>query len=190
MILLKYPRLTCLIGTFIAAYLLYETGLLDRLSQILNGHGYWSVLLAGFAYSFGFTAAFGTALLIEAAPSVDPAIGALIGGLGAAITDFGLFSLVRSPIFGDELGRLKTAPIIRSMRTTLRRIVPSQRMRQILLWLSAGIIIASPLPDEFGVPLLSATSSLKPKIFSFLCLLLNALGILVILSGAKMVWDN
>lgn len=184
---LKYPKLTALLGTFAAAYLLYTGGALDRFLPFLNGHGYWTMLFAGLAYSFGFTAAFGTALIVELSPSIDPALGAIIGGLGAALTDIGLFSLIRSSMFSDEIRHLKDVPIVRRMRGALRNAMPSKRGRRILLWIFAGIIIASPLPDEFGVTLVGAMGTLRPRTFCLLCLLLNTLGIFAILSGAKMV---
>lgn len=184
---LKYPKLTILFGTFVAAYLLHEAGVFDQFIQFLNGHGYWTMLFAGLTYSFGFTAAFSTALIVELAPSVDPAIGAIIGGLGAAFTDIGIFSFIRLPTFGDEIGRLKGSQLFRHMHVALRNAIPSKKKRHIILWILAGIIIASPLPDEFGVSIVSVISPLQSRRFLFLCLLLNTIGILTILSGTKMM---
>jgi len=186
---LRYPKLTVLLGTFVAAYFLHEVRIFDQFIQLFDGHGYWTIFFAGLTYSFGFTAAFGTALIVELAPSVDPAFGAIVGGLGAAFTDIGIFSLIRSSVFNDEICRLKASRIALRIRVVLRNSIPSKRMRNALLWISAGIIIASPLPDEFGVTIVSAVSQLRPRRFLFLCLLLNTIGILMILSGTKMMME-
>ncbi|MDO8468983.1 MAG: hypothetical protein Q7S29_04470 [Candidatus Peribacter sp.] len=184
---MRYPKLTILLGTFVAAYFLHEVRVFDQFIQLFGGHGYWTMLVAGLTYSFGFTAAFGTALIVELSPSVDPVLGAIVGGLGAAFTDIGIFSLVRSSMFSDEIGQLKASRIVLRIRESLRNSIPSKRMRHVLLWISAGIIIASPLPDEFGVTLVSAISPLRLRWFPLLCLVLNTLGILIVLSGTKMM---
>ena len=60
-------------------------------------------------------------------------------------------------------------------------------MRGILLWSFAGIVIASPLPDEFGVTLVSSVSTMRPRQFAVLCFLLNTAGIFVIFLIAQSV---
>jgi len=183
--MLKYPKLTLLLGTFIAAYVLHSLGVFDRLEQMLNGHGYWSMLLAGMLFSFGFTAAFGLAIMVDLAIHVDPFLGAIVGGIGAMLTDIGIFSLVRFAIFHDEIHRLRGSRLLRFFRAALHHSSISDNVRTILLWSFAGIIIASPLPDEFGVTLVSSVTKVRSKEFAFLCLLLNIVGILCILLGVR-----
>ncbi len=47
-------------------------------------------------------------------------------------------------------------------------------------------MIASPLPDEIGVALLSGTTKLSDRAFGIFCVTMNTLGILVILLLARL----
>lgn len=184
---MKYPKLTLLLATFVLAYVLHAMGFFDSLSHYLNGHGYFSMLLGGVLFSFGFTAAFGIALIIDVAVSVDPLLGALIAGIGAAMTDMMLFSLMRFAVFHDEIHALRETRLFALCRRCLHHESISERLRRTLLWSVAGLVIASPLPDEFGVTLISSMSSIKKKDFIGLCLIMNTLGILALILGTRII---
>ncbi len=177
----KYPKLLLLVCSFVLAYFLYHVGALDWLGQHLNGHGYVSVFLGGLLFSFGFTTAFGIAIFIEMAPHVNPVYAALIGGLGALLSDLCIFNLLRFATFHDEVHRLKSMRLFLWLRSMLHHESVSERMRKYLLWSFAGLVIASPLPDEFGVTLLSSVTELKERQFAVICFAFNMLGIFIIL---------
>ena len=184
---MKYPKLTLLLGSFVLAYILHYLGLFDRFADYLNGHGYFSMFLGGALFSFGFTAAFGIALIIDVAVNVDPVIGALIAGVGAASVDTMLFSLVRFTVFHEEIHALRTSRMFVMIHQLLHRESVSERVRRMILWSVAGLVIASPLPDEFGVTLISSVSSMQKRDFVGFCFVLNTLGILAIILGTRIV---
>lgn len=184
---MNYPRLTLLLGTFIVAYVLHAIDAFEHMAQLLNGYGYVSMLLAGLLFSFGFTAAFGVAIMIDLAAHIDPFLGAIIGGMGAMLTDIGIFSLVRFAIFHEELHRLRATRLMRFIQTTLSHPSISERMRKAFLWSFAGMIIASPLPDEFGVMLIGSATKVQSKKFAYLCFILNTIGIFLIIQGARLL---
>jgi uncharacterized membrane protein YdjX (TVP38/TMEM64 family) len=56
-------------------------------------------------------------------------------------------------------------------------------MREYILWSFAGLLIASPLPDEIGVTLVSGLTEIRLRTFAALCFVLNTIGILIILTA-------
>ena len=181
----SYPKLITLLFSFVLAYILFATGVLHTVVASLNGHGLVSVFLGGLLFSFGFTSAFGIAIFIEVSPYISPWIAAPIGGVGAFLSDLMIFQFVRFSLFHDEVRRLRESRVIQFFRRCFHHESISDAMRGILLWSFAGIVIASPLPDEFGVTLVSSVSTMRPRQFAVLCFLLNTAGILCILLGAR-----
>ena len=183
--MLKYPKLLLLILSFAAAYVLFERGFFEELAMSLNGHGYRSAFLGGVLFSFGFTAAFGVGILAAIASHVHPLFAAPLAGIGALLSDYIIFSIVRFSVFHDELHRLKANRFMQWLISLFHHERFSERFRRTLLWSFAGIIIASPLPDEFGVLMVSSISSVRPREFSILCFLLNTIGIFLVLLAAR-----
>jgi hypothetical protein len=180
----EYPRL-CLLGlSFVAAYALYHFGLLDWL-QSLGKFGYLSVFLAGLLFSFGFTTPFAIAIFVEISGFVHPVPAALLGGVGALVSDFIIFDIIRFSVFHDEIDRLRASRFAARVHRLVHDDALPQRARQLLLFSFAGIIIASPLPDELGVSLVSSVSTLSPRVFGVAAFLCNAAGILLILAAAR-----
>lgn len=142
------------------------------------------MLLAGMLFSFGFTAAFAVAIIIELSDTVNPFLGAAVAGIGALASDYGIFQFVRLS-FLDEVKRLKASAVFVWIRETLHQDSIPERIRQYVQWSIGGILIASPLPDEIGVTLLSGLTEIKPKPFAVACYSLNSIGILVILLAAQ-----
>lgn len=163
---------------------MFQQGAFDVLPEILNGRGYISMFLAGILFSSGFTAPFAVAIFIEMADRVDPIIGALIGGVGALLSDLTLFECARIS-FHDEIHRLKSTAIMQWLHRMIHHETVSEHLRMAILWSFGGLIIASPLPDELGIMFLSSVESVDRKLFMLLCLPLNTLGILVILLAAR-----
>lgn len=181
----NYPKLLLLACSFAFAYLLYHAGYFDVLEERLNGHGYVSVFLGGLLFSFGFTAPFGIALFVEIAHHVNPFLAAPIAGIGALLMDLAIFELMRFSLFHDELRRLRKSSIIAGLHRFLHGDSVPVRLREYLLWSFAGIVIASPLPDELGVSLVSGITDVDSRKFSVLCFVMNTIGVLVILLLAR-----
>jgi uncharacterized membrane protein YdjX (TVP38/TMEM64 family) len=114
------------------------------------------------------------------ATHIHPIPGALVAGLGAFLVDLMIFEFIRFS-FIDELHKLRTTAIGLKVRALLHHETISERIREYILWSMAGLIIASPLPDEIGVTMISSVTELEEKKFGILCLLFNIAGIFVVL---------
>lgn len=182
-----YPKLLLMLGTFVIAYVLYALDLLHWLHNAHGGSIMMAALLGGMLFTFGFTTAFGIGIFVEIAPDIHLIIGALIGGIGALVADMIIFEAMQIEFFSEEIHRLKSTRLIAWMRSTLHHERFPERFRRILLLGFAGIIIASPLPDEFGVTLVSSMTSISTKAFIFISWLCNTIGILIILSSARII---
>lgn len=176
-----------MLGTFAFAYVLYALDLLHWLHNAHGGNMMMATLLGGMLFTFGFTTAFGIGILVEIAPNTDPMMGALIGGLGALIADMAIFEAMQIEFFSDEINRLKSTRAILWIKSVLHHERFPARLRKILLIGFAGIIIASPLPDEFGVTLVSSMTSISTKAFMFISWVCNTIGIFIILIGARII---
>lgn len=126
--------------------------------------------ISGFFYSISVTAPAATAAIFYLGKIANPFYIALAGAFGAATTDFILFNFLRkraSQSVEYLASRFKTK--YKATRKTIR----------IFAMVVAGLIIASPLPDELGVAILAAIN-IKPQRFVFFSFVLNFLGILAI----------
>jgi uncharacterized membrane protein YdjX (TVP38/TMEM64 family) len=172
---LKYPKFLLLIITFVLAYLLFKEADLTGLNKILLSLGYFGTFLAGLFFVYGFTAAFGTAILLIIAPDQNILLAGLIAGLGALTGDLIIFKSIRYSL-KDELKKLAEQKIFVYFNNKAPYII-----KKYLIPIIACIIIALPLPDEIGVSLIASSSSISTKTFTILSFLLNTAGIFVIL---------
>lgn len=182
---IQYPKLLLLCLSFVLAYFLFHYGVFDALPAIFHGYGYVSIFVGGLLFSFGFTTAFGIAIFASMADVVHPVPAAIIGGLGAVISDLTIFQFIRFS-FVDELHRMKTTVVMRWLRDKLHHESIPERIRQYIQWSVAGILIASPLPDEIGVTILGGLTEIKRKPFIITCYAFNTVGIFIILLLAEL----
>ncbi len=181
-LLRQFPRLLLLLCSMILAYTLYGFGLLEPLHHIPTAYSYLAIFIGGMLFSFGFTAAFGAAVFIEVGHMSNVALGAMVGGMGAMLADILIFHLLREQLFREEIVKLQTLRIIQAIQRMLYRESVPHIMRTYFLWIFAGIMIASPLPDECGVMLMSTCTEIKERTFAILCFILNTIGIGVLLT--------
>ncbi|UPA22203.1 hypothetical protein K8942_04050 [Candidatus Peribacteria bacterium] len=177
---IQYPKLLLLVCSFVLAFLLFEMGIFDALPVLLRGQGYLTMFFGGLLFSFGFTTPFAIAIFIEMADTVDPFLGAIVAGIGAMLSDLIIFQFIRFS-FLDELHRLGHTRFISWLWTHAHKESIPEQIRHYIKWSIAGIIIASPLPDELGVTLLSSSADVKGKPFAAFCFLLDAIGVMIVL---------
>lgn len=170
-----YPRLLTLVLTYIAAFTLVHLEILPRSNTFIFFDKHVDLLLAGIMYSFGFTAAFGTAMLYTMPIDGNLAYYALIAATGSLATDLVLFLLFRS-YFTKEVRLLFQSRLFLKLRSKI-----SYRVKKTLALLFGAFCIASPLPDEIGVFILSTFTNVKEKKFALISFGLNYLGIFTIL---------
>ncbi len=167
----KYPKLLFLLLTFIIAYIIFNR----RAVLPLPNLGYFGTFLAGIFFTYGFTAAPATAVLLILAKGQNIILSGLIGGLGALIGDLIIFRIIRYS-FADELEELSKERIIQEIRKDTPRLLKNH-----IIPVLAGFIIASPLPDEIGISLLAASKEISTRIFLVMSYLLNTAGIFIII---------
>ena len=178
-VLLKYPKLLLLACTVILATVMFRTESTQSFFHGLGDFGYISAFFGGMLFAFGFGAPFGVAILATIANDVNIFIGAGLGGLGALLSDYLLFKFIRLT-FNDEIERFKNSKSFGLFHGLLIRRIPPKISFYISLGI-AGIVIASPLPDEFGVALLAGITTVRERTFAIISFALNTLGILAVL---------
>jgi len=181
----KYPKLLILMASIVAAYFLFDQDSVKDFFAGLSEYGYVSVFVGGMLFAFGFTAAFGIGIIAVTSGDVSMLLGAAAGGFGALLSDFILFRFVRVT-FEDEFERIKNSKtFVRIDGVILGKFRP--KIQHYIVLALAGGVIASPLPDEIGVMMLAASTTVSPKAFASLSFALNSIGILLVLEIASLI---
>lgn len=180
-----YPKLLILCACTLAAYAVYAYGGLRWLDTIPVSAEYFAVFVGGLLFSFGFTSPFGIGVFLEVGHTVHPILGGLLGGVGALLSDLVIFEVMRFELFHDEMHRIRSSRIVSWCHRILHHEKFPQKIREYLLWSFAGIVIASPLPDEFGVALVSSLTDIRARSFALLCFMFNTAGIILLLTASQ-----
>ncbi|MBP9850886.1 MAG: hypothetical protein KBC47_04300 [Candidatus Peribacteraceae bacterium] len=176
-----YPKLIGLAMCMASAYIMFAAGGLHWLDTIPTSAEYLAVFIGGLLFSFGFTSPFGIGIFLELGHNVHPVYAGLLGGFGSLLSDLVIFEIMRFELFHDEMHHLRTSRFFRWAHGVLHHDRFPKRLKDILLWSFAGIIIASPLPDEFGVALVSSVTDIHARSFAFLCFSFNTAAIILLL---------
>ena len=176
---IKYPKLFALCFTFLLAYFIFGGKELVPFHSFLASLGYAGTFITGIFFSYGFTAAPATAVLLILSKTQDVFVAGVVGGLGALAGDYAIFNLLRTS-FADEISEIRNEKLVMK----IGRAVPSH-IKKYLVPVFAGLIIASPLPDEIGVSMLVASQDISTKKFALISFALNTAGIIVVLSIGK-----
>jgi hypothetical protein len=174
----KYPKLFLLFGIIILAYFLFSASFMSNWINSFMHLGQFGVFLSGAMTSFGFTAPFGFGLLGKMRLE-NILWGTLIGGIGATIADLLIFKTIKLS-FADEFKRLKKTKAIKEIEGIVKKN-KHVLIRHYLLFIFAGIIIASPLPDEIGVSMLAGITTVKALNLAVIGFFLHSAAIFLIL---------
>jgi uncharacterized membrane protein YdjX (TVP38/TMEM64 family) len=172
---IKYPKLLLYILSVILVYLLFSGLAYSFLHDALVFMGYFGTFLAGLLYPYALTSAAGTGILLILAKEQNLLLAGVIAGIGAIISDIILFLFVRH-IFSNEVQKLSKETVVR----IVSRWIPDS-VRVYLLATFAGILIASPLPTEIGIMMMSSTKNISVKKFAIIVFILHASAIFIIL---------
>jgi len=174
----KYPKIFCLVAAIVLAYLIFRNPSVSSFVSHLGNLSYIGVFIAGILFAFGFTAPFAAGFFITLNPHNILLVG-IIGGIGALLSDLLIFSFIRVS-FENEFNKLRKTKLIRSIDKTIEKSL-GKKLKFYLMYVFAGFLIASPLPDEIGVIMLAGLIKIKIGILAVLSFILNTLGILVLL---------
>jgi len=172
---LKYPKFLLLLLTFVVAYILLSGRNFLPVRNILSSFSYLGTFLAGMLFVYGFTAAPATAILLILAKGQNILLAGFIAGFGALIGDLLIFKFIRYS-FADEIKKLTKEKVFVRVNNKIPKI-----LKKYFVPVLACFIISSPLPDEIGVSLLAASTTISTRVFSVLSYILNTAGIFVIL---------
>lgn len=171
----KYPKFFLLALTFVLAYILFMERNVPFIEDSILNIGYIGTFLAGILFTYGFTSAPAAALFLILAKSQNILVASLIGGFGALCGDLIIFHFIRTS-FKDEINKFGKERFVKWMNHKF-----PEKIKHYLLVILAGAIIASPLPDEIGVTMLSIYNKISIKWFMLLSYVLNTIGIFIIL---------
>jgi hypothetical protein len=175
----KYPKLLGLAFAIVLAYWIFsKPEVAGFFSGLGNGLGYIGVAFAGFLFSFGFTTPFSIGMFITLAPK-NIFLAAILGGFCAMLADLLIFNFVRFS-FMDEFKRLERTGVMKEASKLIEYSL-GHKLKVYLMYAFAGLIIASPLPDEAGVLILAGLTRIKQKNLAIISWIFNSLGIFVML---------
>jgi len=169
------------VGASVAlAWFLISSGVLAGLLAATDAGKIFESFAVGIFFTSAFTLAPAAIFLGELSQSISPWVVATFGALGAMCGDLILFLFIRDRLAEDIKG-----------------LFPKRAVRHFLnsfhlgfwKWLSpvlGALIIASPLPDEFGVSLLGL-SRVKVAILLPVAFVMNFLGILAVAGIASLL---
>lgn len=174
----KYPKIFGLVIVIILAYIIFRNPAVSGFISHLGKLSYFGIFAAGMLFAFGFTAPFSVGFFISLNPS-NIWIAGIIGGLGALVSDLIIFSLIKVS-FEDEFKRLRNSKTFVRITKLIERSL-KEKIRIYLMYAFAGILIASPLPDEAGITMLAGLTKISAKSLALISFILNTLGILILL---------
>ena len=173
----RYPKLFVLFLSIILTYYLFSQAPVSSFMTSIENN-YFSIFVAGVFLSFGFLAPFGIGFFLST-QSQNIILPAVIAGFGAMAGDMLIFKTIKN-FFIDEFKELERKKIIKK----IEKIVEKNKnvlIRHYLLYVFAGIMIATPLPDEMGVSMLAGLTTIKPWRLAVISFILHTLAVLFIL---------
>jgi hypothetical protein len=174
----KYPKLFILIILILLAYYFFSRPFILEWIEVFNRLGYFGVFISGILTSLGFTTPFGIGLLVNI-DSLNILFAAIIAGLGATVADLIIFKTIKFS-FMDEFKKLEKTKAIRE----IEHIVKKDKhvlIRHYLMYIFAGIMIATPLPDELGISMLAGLTTIKPMKLALIGFILHSAAIFALL---------
>lgn len=163
------------------AIALVKTGALEYLFAVSQIAGWLGSFVAGLFFTSIFTTAPAIVALAESARATSVIHTALFGAIGAVLGDLIIFRVIHDHISAHLVA---LAGHNRGMRRT-KYLLRAKAFRWIT-FLVAGLIIASPVPDEVGIGLLGFTR-LKSRFFIPFSFAFNFIGIYIIGTVARSI---
>ncbi len=174
----KYPKLFLFILFIFLAYYIFSQKRVSDFVLNLDNLSYFGIFVAGIFLAFGFSAPFSVGFFITSQPE-NLILATLIGGFGAMMGDMVIFKTIKFSFMNEflELKKTKAVRYIRKIISKNKHIL----IKHYLLYVFAGIMVATPLPDEVGVSMLAGLTTIKPKILAAVAFILHSLAIFLIL---------
>jgi hypothetical protein len=175
----KYHKIVALAISIVIAYFLFKSSYMAQLVGLLNGNAYLGVLIGGGLFAFAFTAPLATAFFIALNPS-NILLAAVIGSFGAVLMNLAFFSFLRIS-FIDEFRVLERTHPVKVLNRVMERNL-GHKIKAYLLYAVAGLMLASPLPDEVGILMFAGLAHIRERYLAILSFVLHLIGLYIILS--------
>jgi cellobiose-specific phosphotransferase system component IIC len=159
----RISLLTFIVG-FVLTIIAVQFPAVKQLVAKLGSTGMFGAFIGGILYAFSFTSSLATALYLNVPGQWPALLIAIVGGIGSAIYDLTIFSLVKQQANHGFFQMVRQS-------ITHQRLIPR--------WLSLVIgivILGSPLPDELAAGFFGFMN-LSIKKFVALSFAANALGL-------------
>lgn len=176
----RYKNTLLLIASLVAFYFLARTPWLQSGIKEIGNLGYLGAFIVGIFFVSTFTVVPASVVLFKLADNLHPVEVAVLAGLGAMLGDYVIYRFMKDRIF-EEL-----APLFQKLHKNYLRTLFKSPYFSWLLPVIGAAIIASPVPDEAGVSILGL-SKIRPWQFFLVTFTLNAIGIFLVVSAAKII---
>lgn len=174
-----HQKLTLLLVTIIFAYVISHQPIVEKLIYNFESYGYLSTFLAGILFAFGFTTPFAIGFFIKANIS-NVIISSLIAGIGSTVATIIMFKWFKLS-FQDEIDDLERTKDFQKVIKTIDKEIP-HKIRIYLAYTFIGLILASPIPNEFSTFLLAGLKRINHKVLTILTFIASTIGIYIILA--------
>lgn len=176
----RYKNTFFLIISLFVVYYFFNTEIGYSFVHSVKSFGYTGAFFAGIFFVSTFTVVPAGIVLFNLAQNFNPLMVATLAGMGAVLGDYIIFRYLKDYVF-EEIKPV----FMRLGGSHISRILSTPYFGWLAPVLGA-LIIASPFPDEIGVSLMGI-SKLKNWQFLTISFILNALGILLIITVAESV---
>jgi uncharacterized membrane protein YdjX (TVP38/TMEM64 family) len=174
----KYPKLILLVLFIALAYFIFKRPIVSNWILSLHSIGYLGTFIAGILFSFGFTTPFSIGFLLKVNPG-NIFLATIIGGVGSVLADMLIFKTIKFS-FMDEFRELEKTKVIKKIEKIIRKN-KHILIKHYLLYIFAGIILATPLPDEIGISMLAGLTTIKPLNLAIISFFLHAIPIFLLI---------
>ncbi len=175
-----FPRLSTVALSYVAAFLLFSFLGGNFFEGLLTPFGLIGVFISGALYTYSFTASAGAILLIAVSANYPPGVIAVMAGLGGVLADLTIFQLIKGNL-KKEVEHLAKSAII--CQIGAKSIFCKHWFRELL----GTLILASPLPDEIGIALMS-TAKIHKDVFILLTFIADVVGVYLLVSVAALIY--
>ena len=183
--MIRYPRLLLLGISIIWGILIYKDENNFNFHLILDKLGYFGTFLAGAFFSHGFTLGPAVSTLLLASQNQNILIAGIVGTFGASIGSYIVFNSIKIS-YDEEVRSLSEYRLYKLIIDKLDKYTPLF-VRRYILPMFAGIISATPLPDEFTAALVHASKNMSFTVFSVFSFVSNTFGIFIILWIGRLI---
>ena len=171
----KYKNLIALLVSAAVSLSLIQNPAVIAFFEQLGTYGYVGGFVVGLFYTYAISTPFAAASIYIMGKSADPFLLAIVASFGALISDYIIFRFVRDRLMAE----INLAAEKLKIPSGFFRKLFSNKLFLKFAPVLAGMIIASPLPDELAIALFAAVKY-DPKYFAIFSYGSNFIGIFII----------